>query len=131
MTILKTFVNGSKIPLISPLLVNNEFLTGFLDKANLFNDFFREQGRPITNNSSLPNNQTIETVTRLSEIYIGFLVKPQTSDIRMIYENIRVTYEWHTSTYEWYLNDIRVHTSDISVTYEYMRVAHDWHAKQN
>ena len=28
----------------------------------------REQCRPITNDSSIPNNQTIETVTRLSHI---------------------------------------------------------------
>ena len=59
-SILKTFVNGSKIPLIPPLLVNNEFKTDFLVKANLFNDFFRGQCRPIMNDSSLSNNQTIE-----------------------------------------------------------------------
>ena len=41
-SILKTFVNGSKIPLIPALLVNNKFVTDFLEKANLFNDFFRE-----------------------------------------------------------------------------------------
>ena len=69
-SILKTFVNGSKIPLIPPLLVNNEFVIDFLEKANLFNDFFREQCRPITNDSSLPNKPTIETVTRLSDINI-------------------------------------------------------------
>ena len=39
-SILQTFVNGSKIPLIPPLLVNNQFVTDFLDKTNLFNDFF-------------------------------------------------------------------------------------------
>ena len=38
-SILKTFVNGSKIPLIPPLLVNNEFVTDFLEKANLLNEF--------------------------------------------------------------------------------------------
>ena len=69
-SILKIFVNGLKIPLIPPLLVNNEFVTDFLVKANLFNDFFREQCRPIKNDSSLPINQTIETVTRLSDITI-------------------------------------------------------------
>ena len=69
-SILKAFVNSSKIPLIPPLLVNNEFVTDFLVKANLFNDFFREQCRPITKNSSLPNSQIIETVTRLSDITI-------------------------------------------------------------
>ena len=69
-SILKTFVNGSKIPLIPFVLVNNEFVTDFLVKANLFNDFFREQCRPIMNDRSLPNNQTIETVTRLCNINI-------------------------------------------------------------
>ena len=64
-SILKTFVSGSKIPPIPPFLGNNDFLTDFLVKANLFNDFFREQCKPITNDSSLPNNQIIETVTRL------------------------------------------------------------------
>ena len=36
----------------------------------MLNDLFREQCRPITNDSSLPNNQAIETVTRLSDIHI-------------------------------------------------------------
>ena len=45
-------------------------MTDFLDKANLLNDFFRDQCRPIMNDSSLPNNQTIETVTRFSHINI-------------------------------------------------------------
>ena len=40
-------------------------------KANLVNDFFREQCRPIKNDSSFPNNQTTETVTRLSGITIA------------------------------------------------------------
>ena len=69
-SILKTFAYGSKISLMPLLMVNSEFLTDFLEKPNLFNNFFREQCRPMTNDSSLPNNQTIETVTRLSDINI-------------------------------------------------------------
>ena len=42
-SILKTFANGSKVPLIPPLLVNNEFVTDFSVKVNLSNDFFRKQ----------------------------------------------------------------------------------------
>ena len=70
MLILKTFVNGSKIPLIPPILVDNEFVTDFFVKANLFNDYFREQCRPITNSSPLHNNQNTETLTSLSDINI-------------------------------------------------------------
>ena len=56
-SILKIFLNNSKIPLI-PLLLT----TALLDKTNLFNDCFREQCRPIINESSLPNNQMLGTV---------------------------------------------------------------------
>ena len=38
-----------------PLLVNNECATDLLVTANLFNDLFREQCTPITNDGSLPN----------------------------------------------------------------------------
>ena len=37
--ILRTFVNGSKIPLIPPLIAGNKLVPDFLDKANLFNNF--------------------------------------------------------------------------------------------
>ena len=64
--ILQTFANGSKVQLIP----SAQFVTVFLVKANLFNDYFRGQCRPITNDSFLPNNQNTETVTRLSDINI-------------------------------------------------------------
>ena len=64
----KTFVNESNITLIPPILVNNEHATDFLDKANLFNDSFREHCKPITNGSFLPDNQIFGTVIRLSDV---------------------------------------------------------------
>ena len=51
----KTFFNGYKVPLIPHFLVNNEFATDALVNANLFNDFFREQCRHISNQSSKVN----------------------------------------------------------------------------
>ena len=50
---LKTFVNGTKITLIPPLLVGNELVTDFLVKANLFNDYFSQQCTTIDNDSYL------------------------------------------------------------------------------
>ena len=44
-----------KIPLIPPLLVNNNFISNFTDKAKNFNKFFAEQCTHIDNGSSLPN----------------------------------------------------------------------------
>ena len=39
-SILKTFLNGIKIPVILSLLENNKLITDFKLKANLLNDFF-------------------------------------------------------------------------------------------
>ena len=41
--ILKTFANGLKISLIPILTLNGKFVSDFLDKPNLFNDFLREE----------------------------------------------------------------------------------------
>ena len=57
-SILKTFANGTKIPIIPPLLVNDNFITNFLEKANLFNEFFSKQSQPLQNNSTLPKSNT-------------------------------------------------------------------------
>ena len=40
---LKTFVNGTKISLIRPLLVGNQLVSDFLVIANFFNDYFSKQ----------------------------------------------------------------------------------------
>ena len=39
-SIMKTFVNGRKIPIIPPLLINNNVISNFREKANIFNNFF-------------------------------------------------------------------------------------------
>ena len=67
-SILKTFVNGKKIPIILPLLVNNNFITNFLEKANLFNEFFSNQCQPLQNNSTLPKSNMYHTEDRLNDI---------------------------------------------------------------
>ena len=36
---MKTFFNVKKVPIISPLFINNKFDTDFQEKANLFNSF--------------------------------------------------------------------------------------------
>ena len=39
-SILKTFYNGKKVPLISPLVIRNKFESHFKRKADHFNNFF-------------------------------------------------------------------------------------------
>ena len=79
--------------------------------------------------------ENIFKVKSLAHQKVWFMIKPQTSDIRvgdirlhtsdirMTYEwhtdDIRVTYGWYTSTYGWHTDNIRVHTSDIRMTWNH------------
>ena len=67
-SILKTFYNGKKIPLIPPLLIDDKFVTDMKAKANIFNKFFAEQCTPLKNDSKLPSNQIFLTQSRLSSL---------------------------------------------------------------
>ena len=70
-SILKLFVNGKKIPLIPPILVKDQLVTNFLEKANLFSEFFTQQCNTIENDSTLPNNLVFETTERISSFDIS------------------------------------------------------------
>ena len=69
-SILKSFYNEKKIPIIPPLLVGNKFVTDVQTKANIFNKFFAEHCTPFTNDSVVPVNQIFLTQSRLN--YINF-----------------------------------------------------------
>ena len=68
-SILKTFYNGKKIPLIPPLLVNDKF--DMKTKADIFNKFFAEQCKqctPLKNDNKIPTNQIFLAQSRLSSL---------------------------------------------------------------
>ena len=65
-SILKSFYNEKKIPIIPPLLVDNKFVTDIQMKANIFNNFFAEQCTPLKNSSVLPLNQMFLMQSRLN-----------------------------------------------------------------
>ena len=67
-SILKTFYNGKKIPLIPPLLVNDKFVTYMKTKADIFNKFFAEQCTSLKKDSKIPINQIFLTQSRLSSL---------------------------------------------------------------
>ena len=60
-SILKSFYEGNRIPLISPLSVNNKIVSDFTEKANLFNDSFVSQCPPISTSSILPSRNIFKT----------------------------------------------------------------------
>ena len=55
-SILKSFFIDKKLPVIPPLLVNNEIVSDFKVKANLFNDYFARQSSLLRNTSTLPDD---------------------------------------------------------------------------
>ena len=57
-SILKSFYNDTKVPLIPPLLVNNKTVSDFTQKTNRFNEFFAAQCIPLTNSCVLPSTKS-------------------------------------------------------------------------
>ena len=58
-------------PLIPAILVNDQVVTNFLEKTNLFNEFFTQQCNTIENDSNLPNDLVFETTERISSFDIS------------------------------------------------------------
>ena len=83
-SILKSFYNDSKIPLIPPLLVNNKIVSDFTEKSNIFNDLFATQSTPLSNNSILASAISFKTWSRLSSINF------EKEDILKIIRNLNV-----------------------------------------
>ena len=67
-SILKSFYNGKKIPVIPPLLINNELISDFKMKANHFNSSFASHCTPLNNKSKVPGSQTYITDSKLSSL---------------------------------------------------------------
>ena len=62
--------HGKKIPLISPILVNNKLISNFKEIANYFNDFFASQRTPASYASVLPNTKNSFSNLSLSSILL-------------------------------------------------------------
>ena len=67
-SILKTFYNDKKIPLIPPLLIDYKFVTDAQSKGNISNKFFADQCTALKNDSVLPTNQIFLTQARLGSL---------------------------------------------------------------
>ena len=64
-SILKSFYDDRKVPLIPPLLIDDKFVTDIQTKTNILNKFFIDQSQPLNNASDLPTNQIFLAQSRL------------------------------------------------------------------
>ena len=60
-SILKTFLNNIKIPCIPPIYHNNNCITDFKDRAQIFNNFFAKQCTLVENISKRPTDSFKKT----------------------------------------------------------------------
>ena len=67
-TILKTFCNGRKIPILPSLLINDKLETDFKKKTYHFNAVFASKCAPLINNSVLPDSVDYISTAKLSSI---------------------------------------------------------------
>ena len=64
-SILKSFYNDKKVPLIPLFLIDDKFVTDKQTKTNIFNKFFADQCQPLYNANDLPTIQIFLTQSRL------------------------------------------------------------------
>ena len=63
--LLKTLLNGKKIPCIPPLFHGDKCIVDFQEKSEIFNSFFADQCSPISNGSVLPSELPLRTDSSL------------------------------------------------------------------
>ena len=88
-SILKSFVNDKKIPIIPPLYHNGNFITDFCEKAELLNLFFAEQCSILQNSSKLsanlaPRTDQSLTLINFSQDDILKIIRNLNPSIRMV-----------------------------------------------
>ena len=67
-SILKAVLNNKKIPCTPPIYPNNNYITDFKEKAQIFNNFFAKQCALVENSSKLPIDSSKKTNNLLSTI---------------------------------------------------------------
>ena len=68
-SVLKTFLNNKKIPVLPPIFHDNKFITDVKQKAEIFNSHFSKQCKPLINNSKIlsecprKSNESLSSIT--------------------------------------------------------------------
>ena len=76
-SIWKTVLNNKKIPCIPPIYHNNNYISDFKGKAQIFNNFFAKQCALVENTSKLP----IDSFKRTNKLLSIILFKDDIAEI--------------------------------------------------
>ena len=60
--LIKTLLNGKKVPCVPPIYDNNRYVTDFKENCQLFNSYFSEQCTSLKNISTLPSTCSKYTI---------------------------------------------------------------------
>ena len=76
-------------------MVDNNLISNFRVKVNIFNNFFVQQYQAIANNGILPTNQIFYTQNRLIDIDCGKILKLINGlNPHKAHGNDGISYEW-------------------------------------
>ena len=75
LNLLKTPLNGRKIPCIPPLFADNKFITDFKEKSEISNSFFAKQCSLTDEGSTLPSLFPLISEKSLLDVDVDFLVE--------------------------------------------------------
>ena len=70
-SLLRTKLNGKKIPCIPPLFHGDKYIVYFQEKSEIFNSFFAGQCSPISNGSVLPSELLLQTDSTQSSCHFA------------------------------------------------------------
>ena len=94
-SILKTFCNTEKMPIIPPVLIQNKLEADFFKKVNYFNTFFASKCTPLSNSKPIPSSLDLEAEARLTSINFSDknILKIKSLDINRVHgrDDISVT----------------------------------------
>ena len=96
---IKTLLNGKKVPCIPRIYVNNRHVTDLNEKCQLFNSYFSEQWTLLTNISTLPNtcfkhiNSILDTIVFLREDTYKIIKSPGPNKAHGHMQTLEIVFE--------------------------------------